>query len=139
MKKIYVAGPLFTEGERWLLEKIDKTIRHLGFDTYLPHRDAGLKSEGKETDYYFQRDKKEIEESAYIVAVLNGQDVDSGTAWEIGYAYALQKPIYAFTDDMRIAQSSMNINPMIAHSTQISFSLEDLVTKLKKVINHREG
>src|SRR5262245_45068848 len=36
-------------------------------------------------------------------AVLDGVDVDSGTAAEIGYAYALGKPILGYRGDFRLS------------------------------------
>ena len=42
MKKAYIAGPLFDDHEREYLEKITKLVESYGFDTFLPHRDAGL-------------------------------------------------------------------------------------------------
>ncbi len=38
-KIVYVAGPLFDEGERWWIEQIEQTITEIGFNTFLPHRD----------------------------------------------------------------------------------------------------
>ena len=32
---VYVAGPLFDEGERWWIEQIDQTITQIGFNTFL--------------------------------------------------------------------------------------------------------
>lgn len=40
--KVYIAGPLFTQGDRWFLEKTDDLLQNHGFVTYLPHRDGGL-------------------------------------------------------------------------------------------------
>jgi len=42
MVKIYIAGPLCDEKNRDFLEQIDKICKDLGFETFLPHRDAGL-------------------------------------------------------------------------------------------------
>ena len=36
---VYVAGPLFDEGERWWIEKVEQTVAAAGFATFLPHRD----------------------------------------------------------------------------------------------------
>lgn len=36
----------------------------------------------------FSKNVATIDETDMVVAVLDGVDVDSGTAWEIGYAYA---------------------------------------------------
>ena len=38
-ENVYVAGPLFDEGERWWIEQIEQTITAIGFNTFLPHRD----------------------------------------------------------------------------------------------------
>ena len=38
-----------------------------------------------------------------VVAILDGVDVDSGTAAEVGYAYALGKRIYGLRTDFRLA------------------------------------
>jgi nucleoside 2-deoxyribosyltransferase len=38
-----------------------------------------------------------------VVAILDGVDVDSGTAAEIGYAYGLGKRIYGLRTDFRLA------------------------------------
>ena len=37
-----------------------------------------------------------------VLAVLDGNDVDSGTAAEIGYAAALKRPIVGLRDDLRV-------------------------------------
>ncbi len=45
-----------------------------------------------------------IETSDYVVANVNtfrGREPDSGTCFEIGYAYALGKKIYGYLDDAR--------------------------------------
>lgn len=44
-----------------------------------------------------------IEESDLIIAVLDGADVDSGTASEIGYGAALQKPTIGYRSDFRLS------------------------------------
>ena len=49
------------------------------------------------------RNEKAIRKCDVIVAVLDGADVDSGTASEIGFAYALGKRIYGYRGDFRRA------------------------------------
>jgi nucleoside 2-deoxyribosyltransferase len=44
-----------------------------------------------------------IERADGLVVVLDGVDVDSGTASEIGYAFALGKRIYGLRTDFRLA------------------------------------
>jgi nucleoside 2-deoxyribosyltransferase len=46
-----------------------------------------------------------------VVAILDGVDVDSGTASEIGYAAALGKPIVGYRGDFRL--SADNVGSMV--------------------------
>lgn len=128
MKKIYVAGPLFTEGERILLEKVDALCRSIGFSTYLPHRDAGLFIRNEDSSKkFFIHDLKEIENSDIIVAILNGQDTDSGTSWEMGYGFAKTKPVIGYISDTRVYDPKMQLNPMVINS------IKHLVTNLEEL------
>ena len=96
MKKVYIAGPLFDDHERSYLEKISNILERNSFETFLPHRDAGL-VEGeftiKKKSIIFDTDMKYLESADIVVALLTGRDVDSGTSAEIGYAYALNKQL----------------------------------------------
>ena len=96
MKKVYIAGPLFDDHERNYLEKISNILERNSFETFLPHRDAGL-VEGeftiKKKSIIFDTDMKYLESADIVVALLTGRDVDSGTSAEIGYAYALNKQL----------------------------------------------
>lgn len=50
-----------------------------------------------------ERNASNIRECEMMLAVLDGVDVDSGTASEIGYAFALGKRIYGIRTDFRRA------------------------------------
>lgn len=128
--KIYVAGPLFTSAERTYLEQVEKVCREAGFVTYLPHRDAGLSSDAASREYCFEKDKAILDEVVLIVAVLNGPDVDSGTAWEMGYAFARGIPVFGIADDKRIIHSPQSLNPMLYYSMDFYTSLAELREKL---------
>lgn len=130
---VYIAGPLFTEGDRWYLEKIDLLCKKNGLSTYLPHRDAGLCPAGeKGTLYFFEEDYKNLDSASLIIAVLHGADIDSGTAWEIGYAYANKKTIFAIAEDIRIAGDITKINLMISNSSEIYFEFNKLEHAVQK-------
>ncbi len=47
--------------------------------------------------------EERIRTSAALIAVLDGVDVDSGTAAEIGFGYALGMPIFGIRTDFRLA------------------------------------
>ena len=49
----------------------------------------------------FNNDLNALKTSDLTVALLTGQDIDSGTAAEIGFSYANKKPIMAITASER--------------------------------------
>ena len=97
---VYVAGPLFDEGERWFIEKVDALVQDCGFDTFLPHRDNPPKT-ADNIELIFRNDKGGIDRCDVVVANLNGIMTDDGTAWEMGYAYAHGKFIIGLFTDWR--------------------------------------
>lgn len=128
--KAYIAGALFSKEERIFLEEIAKICKDIGLDTFLPHRDAGL---GEDTEEIFKKDFLGLDECDVLVAVLNGTDVDSGTAWEIGYAYSKRKKIIGIIDDIRIDKDRLNV--MIANSVEIVDSIDELKKSLIEIKN----
>ncbi len=58
-----------------------------------------------------------IDAADIVVAVVDGPDADSGTCFEIGYAYANKKPIFAVRTDLR-ALEEMGVNLMISQSVR---------------------
>ncbi len=103
-KKVYVAGPLFNTHERKYLEQITAALETEGFETFLPHRDAGILgdlSDIRERERLFRGDMHALEACDLVVALLTGADQDSGTCGELGYAYAKGKPCFGISDDVR--------------------------------------
>ena len=95
IKKVYIAGPLFNSHEKHYLEKISQVLEGNGFDCFLPHRDQiGISEKELENpimtaatkEKIFNNDLNALEDSDLTVALLTGQDIDSGTAAEIGKA-----------------------------------------------------
>ncbi|MBK8019920.1 MAG: nucleoside 2-deoxyribosyltransferase [Chloroflexi bacterium] len=101
---IYVAGPLFNSHERWYLEQLSAALEHEGYETFLPHRDAGILgdlNDISERRRLFRGDMEALDACDIVVALLTGADHDSGTCGELGYAYAKGKPCFGVTDDVR--------------------------------------
>ena len=96
MNYVYIAGPLFDDHERNYLESIAEIFEIRGYKTFLPHRDAGVVSgeyTQEEKKKIFTTDLNALKQADIIVALLTGRDVDSGTAAEIGYAFANNKKL----------------------------------------------
>jgi len=103
---VYVAGPLFSQPEREFLEKmVDSLARASNLDPvahfFLPHRDGGELGKGPTRTQLFNLDISTLKQAEIVVALLDGQDVDSGTCIELGYAHALHKKIFGIITDFR--------------------------------------
>jgi nucleoside 2-deoxyribosyltransferase len=104
----------------------------MGISSHLPHRDSGLLISGTDTDWskrIFEADVQAIKSADLIIGVLNGPKADDGAAWELGYAYALRKPIIALIEDLRIRVIN-NINPMLLNSVKLTRSISELKAAL---------
>ena len=124
-KRVYVAGPLFSQAERDFDERVAKVCEQLNLETFLPHRDVGLQVEGN-AEHIFAADLRALERAQLVVANLDGADVDAGTAWEIGYAVARGKPVLGIRTDRRVLEPWSSVNLMIEQSTFIVKSLDEL-------------
>lgn len=133
---VYVAGPLFDDGERWFIERVDALVASCGYRTFLPHRDNPPKDETN-VRFIFENDKGAIDRCDLVVANLNGIITDDGTAWEIGYAYALGKPIVGLHTDWRLRFAHEIVNLMIECSVdRIVRSLDELGDVLRSMRPH---
>ena len=140
---IYVAGPLFTEYHRKHIEEIGAVCEKAGskgraggggFIAYLPHKNAGVFKRDCPSRPFFEKDLKAMDSCSACVALLDGLDVDSGTAFEIGYLYSKGIPIIGFLNDSRIFDQKKQLNLMISNScVEIVSSLEELEEKLTEL------
>ncbi len=130
-RKVFIAAPLFTEAERAYNCKIDNLCTELGFTTFLAQRDVGIVTEAS-VEEVFMQDMENLRQSDIVVANIDGIDVDSGTAWELGYAFANSKPIICIRNDVRMYRSFLPVNLMIRQSGILVNSLEELLPVLLK-------
>jgi nucleoside 2-deoxyribosyltransferase len=144
LKTIYIAGPLFSEHEReYLIKLVDILSKELGLDQYedffLPHRDAGDVGVTGERNEIFSLDLRYLEQAKIVIALLDGQDVDSGTAVELGYAFAKGKKIFGLLTDFRAYLSSSKtpakLNNMVwgvcDEGKTLFRTIDDLVNAIK--------
>jgi len=133
-RDVYISGPLFTAPERAYLEVIDKACQDRSYSTYLPHRDAGYaKARGSLRRKFFLADIRMLRNSRMVVAVLNGAEVDAGTAWEVGFAFAQKKPIVGIREDLRMHE----INLMLTGSLELVSSIQALGRRLDTILRRR--
>ncbi len=86
-----------------------------------------------------------IDEADGMVAVLDGTDVDSGTASEIGYAYAKLKPVIGYRNDFRQAGDNegsiinLQVQYFIENSGGIILgALTDLPATIQRVFHSKK-
>ncbi len=90
--KIYFAGPLFTTYERDYISQCARVLREHGFEPFVPHESVkqttpdDTRTAAKRC---FDNDFGAIEPASAMLAIVNGTEVDDGTACEIGIFYAL--------------------------------------------------
>ncbi|MBT5138956.1 MAG: nucleoside 2-deoxyribosyltransferase [Acidimicrobiaceae bacterium] len=132
MPYAYIAGPLFDEGERWWIEKVDATVVAAGYQTFLPHRDNPPKTTHN-VETIFHNDVGGLDRCDLVVASLNGITTDDGTAWEIGYAIGIGKRVIGLHTDWRRRFDDEIVNLMIECSVEtIVRSLDELTELLAR-------
>jgi nucleoside 2-deoxyribosyltransferase len=118
--KLYFAGPLFSAAERaWNLELV-VALRDGGHEVFVPQD----QEKGKSAAEIFTTDVAGIDWADALVAVMDGSDPDSGTAWECGYAYG-KKPVVLVRTDFRVAAGDHGApyNPMLTESATVRLDL----------------
>jgi len=127
--RIYLAAPLFSEAERTYNSRIAALLRENLFEVYLP-QDAGDDSAARGNDIHerlFAQNVHALERADIVVSIIDGADADSGTAWEMGYAHALGKPIIALRTDFRCVGVSEKVNLMLEQSATVVTTPEELL------------
>lgn len=134
-EKVYLSGPLFSQAEiEWGALAKASILDSLGdrVEVLWPHEmTADSPAE------IFQSNIKALSECRIMVAILDGPQVDDGTAWEMGYHYARGGRILGIRTDFRKAgeAASSKVNLMIENSCPIIVdSLPLLVSKLKEIL-----
>jgi nucleoside 2-deoxyribosyltransferase len=117
--KLYLAGPLFSSAERSWNAELAAALRDGGHEVFLPQeQEPGLDAPG-----IFSTDVGGLDWADALVAIMDGPDPDSGTAWESGYAFG-KKPIVAVRTDIRGQTGSVGpYNAMLAESATIRLDL----------------
>lgn len=131
--RVYLAAPLFSAAERLFNASLARLLRDHLFAVHLP-QEAGDDSESRdirEQEQLFSLNKTALEESDVIVAIIDGADADSGTAWEMGYAFAQKKPVIALRTDFRRVGHHEHVNLMLEQSAKVVRSKKELLAALQ--------
>jgi len=136
--RVYLAAPLFSEAERSFNASVARFLaRHL-FAVHLP-QEIGDDSDtrgNREQERLFALNRQALEQSDFIVAIIDGADSDSGTAWEMGYAFAQGKPVIALRTDFRRVGHHEQVNLMLEQSATVVGSVGEVLAALQSPCVH---
>jgi len=148
--RIYLAGPLFTEAERqWhrgIKLRIEALLKRRGIEAKVIWPYELLTEEEihvlghRAKEKIFTLCRRELLRADMLVALLDGPQVDDGTAWEIGCFHALRQgraPILGVRTDFRRAGETEDsrVNAMIEMSCDtIAGSGEELLDTVARII-----
>jgi len=106
--KVYIAAPLFCEGERRFNERIDAILRDCGHETFLPQREGGCVADLPDMidgvpkrKYLFRLDCEHMDWCDVILFLYDGRVPDEGACFELGYCYAKGKRCIGYKTDAR--------------------------------------
>ena len=96
---IYIAGPFFTDKERAFLKNLIRSVKKMfpnkelfiPMEHFIPNGENLSNNEWAEA--VFKMDVEALNKCNHIIAAYSGLYSDTGTAWEIGYAYAKGIPV----------------------------------------------
>ena len=141
---IYLASSLFSEMERDYIDKIvHKIATDLNLDEledfYVPHRDN--KYTYSEISIY-DKNIENLNNCDIMIAILDGQDTDSGTAFEIGYFEAQKKIVLGLLTDKRsydeYGDMNLKLNTMIfgslSYGELVFNDIDDLIDELYYIL-----
>lgn len=119
--RIYFAAPLFTTGERHFNAALGALLRSGGHEVFMPQ---DQESDAQDPPRIFRTDVGGLDWSNVVVGIVDGGDPDSGTSWEIGYAYATGRPIVLLRTDFRTwDDKGAPYNIMLSESATERFEL----------------
>ena len=146
--KIYFAGPLFTVYERDFISSCAVKLRAEGIEPFVPHESEKPEIPGDTRSVAkrcLDNDFAGISSANAMLAILNGPEVDDGTAAEIGIFYALmqkdptKKGIVALHDDWRTKEGGegKSLNAFVDGCLQkvgvICPNIDEAIIQLKKL------
>ena len=96
---IYIAGPFFTDEERAFLKIVIESVKEtfpneelfIPMEHFIPNGENLSNNEWAKA--VFKMDVEALNKCDRVVAAYLGLRSDTGTAWEIGYAYAKGIPV----------------------------------------------
>ena len=93
--EVYLASPFFDMARLWLVDEARRCLAQAGLKVFSPLHDVG---HGPASEVV-EKDIEAIENCDLVFALVDG--LDAGTIFEVGYARALGKPVYALAQAVK--------------------------------------
>lgn len=129
---VYLAGPFFSDSQIEIVKELNEVLQKnetIG-NIFVPMEHQ--MNDGDLVEFtspwakaVAMNDYKNVREADIIVAIVDfdGQDMDSGTAAEIGYAYAIGRPVFLYHS----SNHSQMVNLMLTEISKAYFTnLEEI-------------
>ncbi|WFR60925.1 nucleoside 2-deoxyribosyltransferase domain-containing protein [Paenibacillus amylolyticus] len=135
-KNVYLSGSTLTSETRWKLEQLNAIMEGNFLTTHLPHRDVELQSTNSNSESeIFELCNRIIKDCDLFIAVIDKNDNGtSNTLWEIGYAYALNKPIICLHEDSFFNERREGQRFLWMNSLIMCQSVEELKEQLALIL-----
>lgn len=130
--KAYLANGLFSLGDRLVNEQLAAAIREAvpGIELYVPQENDAINDKAAYADSLAiaQADLEMLQNSDVLVAVLDGVEIDSGVAAEIGAFAMLNRPIVGVFTDVRQQgrDNMMKIEALVRDGVENQFVYRNL-------------
>lgn len=132
MVKGYLANGLFSIADRLLNEKMADLLRTYvrELELYVPQENPAINDKQAYADSVTiaTADTDELLKSDFLVAVIDGVEIDAGVAAEIGIFSTTGKPIYALYSDVRQEgrTNAMKVGALVSDGTENQFMYRNL-------------
>lgn len=114
--KVYLAGPFFTLGERWMVERVRAVLQGLGARVFSPIHDVGPGD-----IEVAQQDLDGLDDCDVVFALLDG--FDPGTIYETGWAARENIPVVGFSSEVHSKETKMLVGMGAEVHTDLSTAI----------------
>jgi nucleoside 2-deoxyribosyltransferase len=128
----YLANGLFSVGDRLVNEMIATRLRWFisDIDLFVPQEQMGINDKNSYADSLTiaKYDSEALMSSDFLIAVIDGVEIDSGVACEIGMFSTTGRPIFALYSDVRQEGRGnvMKIQALIDDGTENQYMYRNL-------------
>jgi nucleoside 2-deoxyribosyltransferase len=112
--RVYLAGPFFTIGQRWVVRKLKHTLVGLGIEVFSPLDDVGFGG----AEEVATADLVGLDDCDAVFAIVDG--LDAGTLFEVGYARARGIPVVALAQNVKEEDMTMLVGSHCAVFSDIA-------------------